>query len=134
MLTFPKAARLRNAAEFKTTLDRGAKAVNRHVIVYGVPRSETIKGLRPVRLGLIVSKKVGNSVERNRVKRALREGFRHLQDDAALRGAADTLDIVVIARNEATRASCLEIMGSLRHGIGRLAKQRRDAQPVQSPA
>ena len=124
MFTFPKAARLRNAAEFKLTLDRGAKAVNRHVIVFGFPRGEATTGLRPVRMGLIVSKKVGNSVERNRVKRALREGFRHLQDDPDVRGAAQTLDIVVIARNEATRASAGEIVGSLRHGLGRLAQQR----------
>lgn len=123
MLTFPKAARLRNAAEFKLTLDRGAKAVNRHVIVFGFPR-EMAAGQRPLRMGLIVSRKVGNSVERNRVKRALREGFRHMQDEPELRVAAQALDIVVIARNETVKATTGEIIGSLRHGLGRLAQQR----------
>lgn len=123
MFTFPKAARLRNAAEFKLTLDGGAKAVNRHVIVFAFPREESA-GKRPMRLGLIVSRKVGNSVERNRVKRALREGFRHLQDEPEMRAAAQCLDLVVIARNEAVRASTKEVIGSLRHGLGRLSQQR----------
>jgi ribonuclease P protein component len=111
--TFPKAARLRQASEFKLALDRGAKAVNRHVIVFGYVRPEPSR-----RLGLIVSKKVGNAVVRNRVKRALREGFRHLA------ASNDGLDIVVIARSAAAQATNEEIAGSLRHGLARLAAQR----------
>ncbi len=122
LFSFPKTARLRNPAEFKKTLDNGNKAVNRHMIVFAFPRAEEPKSgpVKPMRMGLIVSRKVGNSVERNRVKRALREGFRHLQADPEVAAKAGKLDIVVIARPSTVQASSAEIVGSLRHGLGRL--------------
>lgn len=45
------------------------------------------------RLGLSVGKRVGNAVERNRVKRVLREEFSHIADDLP-----PGVDFVVIAR------------------------------------
>ncbi len=53
------------------------------------------------RIGLVVSKKVGNSVVRNRVKRVLREAFRIAEG----RG----LDLVVIARPAAANADFAEM-------------------------
>ena len=48
------------------------------------------------RLGLTVSRKVGNAVERNRVKRRVREWFRRCRPDAG-----EAVDVVVIARRPA---------------------------------
>jgi ribonuclease P protein component len=58
------------------------------VIVYGAPN-----GLPVTRLGLSVSRKVGGAVQRNRVKRLLREAFRAVQHDLPA-----GLDLVVVAR------------------------------------
>lgn len=59
-------------------------------------------------LGLVVSKRVGGAVERNRVKRRIREWFR--QERAVL---TEGSDLVVIARRGAARLSGAEIAGEL---------------------
>jgi len=68
---------------------QGRSTANRHLVLYTFPNMSTE---RP-RLGLSVSRKVGGAVERNRVKRLLREAFAHLE--AELRPGHD---VVVVAR------------------------------------
>ena len=62
----------------------------------------------PTRLGMAVSRRVGNAVERNRIKRAIREWFRVSRDRLA-----DSVDIVVIARPGAARREPVEIAQEL---------------------
>lgn len=66
------------------------------------------------RIGISVSKKVGNSVVRHRVTRLLRESYR-LHENIF----NDGLDIVVVARNNAASASYAEIESALLH-LGKL--------------
>jgi ribonuclease P protein component len=84
--------RLSRSAEFERVYRQGRSTANRHLVLYAFPNAASE---RP-RLGLSVSRKVGGAVERNRVKRLLREAFA---------GAADELspgqDIVVVARPQA---------------------------------
>lgn len=61
------------------------------------------EGVRSPRLGLTVSRKVGNAVVRNRVKRQVREWFRASRDQ--LEGA---WDVVVIARRRASELESAE--------------------------
>ncbi len=71
---------------------RGKSASNRHLVVYVFPREDAPKGVPP-RLGISVSKKVGGAVERNRIKRVVKEQF------AAVEGTMPSaVDVVVIAR------------------------------------
>ena len=84
---FPREVRLRRSRDFRVVQRRGRKlTTGRLVILY---RSA---GLDHSRFGLTVSRKVGNAVARNRVKRIIRESFRLRR--CALRG----LDVVVLAR------------------------------------
>jgi ribonuclease P protein component len=62
-----KAARLRTADEFRTTVRRGVRC-GRPTLVLHMLRTDN----PPSRAGFVVSKAVGNAVRRNRVKRQLR--------------------------------------------------------------
>jgi ribonuclease P protein component len=88
----PSRGRLSRSAEFERVYRQGRSTANRHLVLYTFPNATTE---RP-RLGLSVSRKVGGAVERNRVKRLLREAF--TQAEANLRAGQD---VVLVARPEA---------------------------------
>src|SRR3954451_13228324 len=67
-----KSGRLSRSADFERVYRRGRSQGNRHLVLYAFPRGE---GDGP-RLGVSVAREVGGAVDRNRVKRLLREGFR----------------------------------------------------------
>jgi ribonuclease P protein component len=81
--------RLTRSAEFDRVYRQGRSFANRHLAVYAFPRP----GEESTRLGLSVGRKVGGAVERNRVKRLLREAFATRRD--AITGAHD---VVIVAR------------------------------------
>jgi ribonuclease P protein component len=84
--------RLSRSAEFERVYRQGRSTANRHLVVYAFPNATTGQP----RLGLSVSRKVGGAVERNRVKRVLREAF--ARAETTLRAGQD---IVVVARPSA---------------------------------
>ena len=67
------------------------------------------------RLGYTVSKKLGNAVTRNRIRRRLREAYR-LNSFQLVRG----FDIVIVARSKAASAGFAELQASLLAVFGRL--------------
>ncbi len=71
-------------------------------------------GLNKNRIGISVSKKVGNSVVRHRITRLLRESYR-LHENIFNSG----LDIVIVARNSAAAVGYAEIESALLH-LGKL--------------
>jgi len=85
----PARGRLSRSAEFERVYRHGRSTANRYLVLYSFPNAAAT---RP-RLGLSVSRKVGGAVQRNRLKRLLREAFASAADD--LRGGQD---IVVVAR------------------------------------
>src|SRR3990172_12208249 len=68
---FTKAEHLTRKKEFESVFDEGKVFKNNEVVLYVIPN-----GFLHSRLGLVVSKKVGNSPRRNRAKRLLREAYR----------------------------------------------------------
>jgi ribonuclease P protein component len=92
------------------------------------------------RFGLTVSRKVGNAVVRNRVKRRLRHAVRCIEDGSAARPGllpqglpAASFDYVVVARPEALSRSFENLVEDLAAGIAG-AHQRRAARPQVSDA
>ncbi|HEY4427225.1 MAG TPA: ribonuclease P protein component [Solirubrobacteraceae bacterium] len=85
----PNSARLSRSAEFERVYRRGRSTANRHLVLYTFPNPST----ETPRLGLSVSRKVGGAVDRNRIKRLLREAFAQIAVDMA-----GGHDVVVVAR------------------------------------
>jgi ribonuclease P protein component len=81
--------RLSRSAEFERVYRHGRSTANRHLVLYTFPNAST----QQPRVGLSVSRKVGGAVQRNRLKRLLREAFARAEGD--LRPGQD---IVVVAR------------------------------------
>jgi ribonuclease P protein component len=81
--------RLSRSAEFERVYRQGRSIANRHLVLYTFPNASAE---RP-RLGLSVSRKVGGAVQRNKVKRLLREAFAHAEGDLK-----QDQDVVVVAR------------------------------------
>lgn len=88
---FPKTDRLLRRSDFLRVQGQGRKLVSPHFLWFVVPSPAGA-----LRLGVTVSKRVGGAVVRNRVKRLLREAFRHHK---ALFPVG--IDVVAIARTEA---------------------------------
>jgi ribonuclease P protein component len=82
---FPRSARLRRQSDIRRVLHGGWRRRSEHLVVVFLARDE-----EPSRLGLAVSRRVGGAVDRNRVKRRLREGFRR-RLRALLSAPADVL-------------------------------------------
>lgn len=90
---YPKEARVRRRAEFTACYERGRRVHTTHFLLFLL----SAPGAR-ARTGMAVSRKVGNAVTRNRIKRLLREFFR-LHAEALPPG-----DVVAVAKRQAGEA------------------------------
>ena len=88
---------------FRRIYRRGKSAVSPYLAVYCQKNS---KG--ESRLGLTVSTKVGNAVVRNRVRRKIREAYRHNEEKFV-----DAIDLVIVSRVRTATANYAEIETSL---------------------
>ena len=102
--------RLTDSSEFERVYKRGTAYRGRLFYVHAFPNE-----LGTLRLGLSVSKKVGNAVVRNTVRRRMREIFAIAAGDAAGR-----LDLVISARPAARDATFEELRGEADRALRKL--------------
>lgn len=100
-----KHQRIKKNKEFQQIFKKGKSFANRQFIVYVLKDEQT-----EFRLGLSVSKKVGNAVARNRIKRYIRQTFLELKDDLL-----PNADYIIIARPQAATLDFHETKKSLEH-------------------
>jgi ribonuclease P protein component len=103
---------LTKRGDFKKVFELGTKFPSKFFIIYALPNE-----LSYCRLGLSVSRKIGDAVVRNRIKRRLREIFRQQLADKPLH-----YDFVVVARNAAAGAEFSDLQTSIMKVFPRLGK------------
>ena len=111
MKYWAKSDSLKNTQQFNNVYKSGKYYANKYLVMYVLEND-----LSTNRIGISVSKKVGNSVVRHRLTRLVRESYR-LHEEMFDSG----LDIVVIARVTAKKASYKEVESALLH-LGGLHK------------
>lgn len=102
---------LKKNIDFQKVYRNGKSKANKYLVMYVLPNNLSIN-----RLGITVSKKVGNSVVRHHLTRLVRESYR-LNKNMFNSG----LDIVVVVRNTARDKSYKEIESALMH-LGKIQK------------
>jgi len=93
-LTFPRSVRVRSRADYLKVQRSGRKVGGRYLIILSMDNN-----LPASRFGITVSRKTGNAVNRNRIKRRIRE-LQRLNRSSIVPGK----DIVVIATPKASGA------------------------------
>ena len=109
--------RLSRSAEFDRVFRQGRSHANRVLVLYGFPRSDA--AAEP-RLGLSVSRRVGGAVERNQVKRLLREAF-----EREAERLPSGHDVVIVARPEARLVAERDGLEGIRAALAELIDQLR---------
>ncbi|GAU75788.1 ribonuclease P protein component [Fusibacter sp. 3D3] len=104
---------LKKPSEFSKVYKRGKSFADKYLVMYILPNK-----LGFTRVGLSVSKKVGNSVRRNRIKRLIREAFRlnYLSNG--------NYDIVFIARVRSNDADYAKIEKSMKFLLNKMISKR----------
>lgn len=109
-----KRGRLSRSAEFERVYRQGRSHGGRYLVLHVFPR-DAREPADSARLGLSVSRKVGGAVERNRVKRLLREAFATQAD----RVPSDH-DVVIVARPGALELCDRDGLAGVQSAIGEL--------------
>ncbi|MGH7144492.1 MAG: ribonuclease P protein component [Planctomycetota bacterium] len=136
---FPKSARLRTQREFDRVHRLGLKIHARYFLARVALRDSAPADRRSAeplaadsRLGLRVAKRHGNAVQRNRIKRLLREGFRRVRRDWAC-----AADVVLIPKTHSWDALKLadlqDDFARLERQIRRLARETQAAPSQREP-
>lgn len=101
-----KKYRVKSEKDFQKVYHEGESVANRQLVLYVYPK----KNQDYFRVGLSVGKKIGNAVERNRIKRLLRRAVYELRDCIQV-----NLDIILIARVGIKHMSLEEVKKSMLH-------------------
>lgn len=129
----PPGGRLRKRSEFLAA-GRGRRFHTERMTVQGRPSEACGPDGDGLRIGLTITRKVGHSTERNRIRRRLRVVGATLlleRDPGAI-----ALDVVVIARREAITAPFPVLLDDLRRGLAAVARPsspKRGAEPARRP-
>ncbi|RLQ93963.1 ribonuclease P protein component [Falsibacillus albus] len=101
-----KSYRIKKNDEFQAVFKKGKSFANRQFVIYVMRR----EGQSNFRIGLSVSKKIGNAVKRNEIKRYVRQVFLEYKD-----AVKPGNDYIIIARKPAAEMNFHEVKKSMLH-------------------
>lgn len=107
-----KEYRIKKNKEFQLVFQNGKSTANRQFVIYSLPKQNQ----EFFRIGLSVSKRIGNAVTRNRIKRLIRQVFLEEKNNLL-----HEMDYVVIARKPCADMDYFEVKNSLLH-VFKIAK------------
>ena len=128
LLLTPGTGRLTCKPQFDRVFATARKRVKKEVVILAAPAPIEEGICVGRRLGLVVSRKVGNAVCRNRVKRRLRAIFRLLSPSL---GANQ--DIVVIARPLIRESGYTELQQSVTAALSSMVSRNSGSTPSEGP-
>ena len=108
---FPRTIRIVRSSDYRNLYKTGRKIYSEHFVLFG-----RMNGVGHPRLGITVSRKIGNAVVRNRVKRLFREIFRRSIDEIPAQ-----FDIVINARTGCPGVSYEELRAEFLKAAQRLS-------------
>lgn len=101
-----KSYRVKKDSEFQKVFHKGKSTANRQFVIYQLNKKEQIH----FRVGISASKKLGNAVTRNRLKRRIRHILMELDEQLI-----KEVDFIVIARQPIVQMSYQETKNSMLH-------------------
>ncbi len=116
--TFGPERRVRKRAEFQDIQGQGRRVPTRHFVL--LLRARAARS--GARLGVTASKRVGNSVVRSRIKRIVREAFRHA--DGLF---DDDVDVVVLVRGNVSELAPSQVLAEWRDARSRVKRAAESA-------
>ena len=118
-----KNQRVKKNEEFQQVFKHGQSFANRQFVIYVLSRKDGDL----FRIGLSISKKIGNAVVRNQIKRYVRQCFFEMKDQIH-----DGNEYVIVARKPAADMDYFEVKKSLTHVLKRAKVLKR--LPLKSPS
>ncbi|MBT3555725.1 MAG: ribonuclease P protein component [Chloroflexi bacterium] len=113
-MSLPTNQRIRRPAEFRAVFARGRRSSNDFTNIVAVPND-----LSYLRVGLAVSKRVGNAVTRNLLKRRIRSTFSNMS-------VSKGWDVVIIAKRRSSDVPFTELDRAIRITIERVGVRVND--------
>jgi ribonuclease P protein component len=107
-LTLPSGSRVRRHAEVRRAFDHGRSAAAGPVVAYAFDRDDGA----PARYALVVGKRWGGAVQRNRIRRLLRESFRLTRPDLP-----PGFDVILLPRDAFTGARLDDVRPHVRKAV-----------------
>lgn len=98
---FPRTARLLNHADFERVYEEGKRHYSANLTAFYLPRS----GGGGLRVGFTVSRALGGAVERNRIRRRMREAVRLQRPEQA-----PAVDVVINPKKSALKAGFADLL------------------------
>jgi ribonuclease P protein component len=110
---FPRTYRLTARRQFVEVYNRGRKARRSAFTVFGLAND-----LEHCRLGLTVTRRIGNAVERNRIKRILRDAFRRHREELQV-----PMDLVINAYSAVLEMPFEQLQHEMLGAVAELARK-----------